>query len=393
MPVTRNQANSTIKGDEDTLQRLLRAMASLHERSGEHSRLSAKAIRRQWEAEERHRLAEEQYTEALKMNPRPSHPPASFQTQEYISGGIIPGHLKGFGRPGEFGQRPLLFDVPKARTPHDQFERVLRNPLWVCRGTSGDKGNGGNRDDIRDESKVSTPHLCMKYLEGKVNFCQLLRPGPRLVPPVGRLKIVPYGGVEGGTTNFDLYLIHPNKTGLRKVIQSGLGGRINHPCFSPNGNTIVFASDYASILMEPISNSDNALPYGEMFNDRLDGSGLKRLTHDLYEDGTPAWSPNYIQPVDVERPNARPYCSFNDYDIFNKMPNTTTMSVPNPQYLMHYLIKAGVKSHDSILRDTPSPPPPKAGRRQRKGERGHTGKGHKSHLCQSPSLRRGAVRG
>ncbi|RDY06337.1 hypothetical protein CR513_09689, partial [Mucuna pruriens] len=40
MPVTRNQASSTNEGDEDTLQRLLRAVASLQAHNDKQSRLS-----------------------------------------------------------------------------------------------------------------------------------------------------------------------------------------------------------------------------------------------------------------------------------------------------------------------------------------------------------------
>ncbi|RDX99757.1 hypothetical protein CR513_17151, partial [Mucuna pruriens] len=70
MPITRNQASSTNKGEEDTLQRLLRVVASLQERSDEQSRLNAKAEQRQAKAEERYRLVEERHLEAMKMAER-----------------------------------------------------------------------------------------------------------------------------------------------------------------------------------------------------------------------------------------------------------------------------------------------------------------------------------
>ncbi|RDX70459.1 hypothetical protein CR513_50293, partial [Mucuna pruriens] len=66
MPVTRNQASSTNEGEEDTLQRLLRVVASLQARSDEPSRLSAEAEQRHAEAEERHRLAEERHLDAMR---------------------------------------------------------------------------------------------------------------------------------------------------------------------------------------------------------------------------------------------------------------------------------------------------------------------------------------
>ncbi|RDX86854.1 hypothetical protein CR513_31759, partial [Mucuna pruriens] len=67
MPITRNQASSTNEGEEDTLQRLLCAVASLQARSDEQSRLSAEVEQRQAEAEERHHHAEERHQQAMRM--------------------------------------------------------------------------------------------------------------------------------------------------------------------------------------------------------------------------------------------------------------------------------------------------------------------------------------
>ncbi|KAI5405895.1 uncharacterized protein LOC127082785 [Lathyrus oleraceus] len=126
---------------------------------------------------------------------------------------------------------------------------------------------------------------------------------------------------DPGSGSFEVYLIHPDGTGLKKLIQSGSGGRTNHPYFSPDGKSLVFTSDYAGISAEPISNPHHYQPYGEIFTVRLDGSGLTRLTHNSYEDGTPAWSPKYMKPVNVERPKGGAYCSFADCHWLNNMPN------------------------------------------------------------------------
>ncbi|RDX70498.1 hypothetical protein CR513_50249, partial [Mucuna pruriens] len=67
MPITRNQESSTNEGEEDTLQRLLRIVASLQARSNEQSWLNAEAEQRQAEVEERYRWAEECHLEAIKM--------------------------------------------------------------------------------------------------------------------------------------------------------------------------------------------------------------------------------------------------------------------------------------------------------------------------------------
>ncbi|KAK6939915.1 WD40-like beta propeller [Dillenia turbinata] len=115
-----------------------------------------------------------------------------------------------------------------------------------------------------------------------------------------------------GSGSYEMFLIHPNGTGLRKLFQSGLAGRANHPWFSPDGKSIVFTTDYAGVSAEPISNPHHYQPYGEIFTIRLDGSGIRRLTHNSYEDGTPTWVSKFIDPVDVARPNKGPGCEFED---------------------------------------------------------------------------------
>ncbi|XVF64505.1 hypothetical protein PTKIN_Ptkin09bG0174900 [Pterospermum kingtungense] len=130
-----------------------------------------------------------------------------------------------------------------------------------------------------------------------------------------------------GSGSFELYLIHPNGTGLRRFFKSGSGGRANHPSFSPDGKLLVFTTDYAGISAEPISNPHHYQPYGEIYTIKLDGSDLKRLTHNSYEDGTPSWAPMYIEPVDVEGPE-RPQCDFEDCHWLNEMPGRGTKVGP-----------------------------------------------------------------
>lgn len=114
-----------------------------------------------------------------------------------------------------------------------------------------------------------------------------------------------------GGGGFELYMIHPNGTGLKKLVQSGLGGRTNHPWFSPDGKSIVFTSDYGAVSAEPISNPHHYQPYGDIYTIGIDGSGIQRLTHNSYEDGTPTWGPTFIKPVDVELSTGS-HCSFED---------------------------------------------------------------------------------
>jgi Tol biopolymer transport system component len=94
--------------------------------------------------------------------------------------------------------------------------------------------------------------------------------------------------------SFEVYLIRPAGTGLRKLI--GGGGRHNHPHFSPDGKWVVFTSQRAGVSAEEISLPRQPQPYGDLFAVRLDGAGLVRLTHNGFEEGTPAWGPVAVKP-------------------------------------------------------------------------------------------------
>jgi hypothetical protein len=89
--------------------------------------------------------------------------------------------------------------------------------------------------------------------------------------------------------NFDIWLIKPDGSGLRKLI--GGGGRNNHPHFSPDGQWLVFTSQRAGYSAEEITLAHQPQPYGDLFAVRVDGSGLLRLTHNAFEEGTPEWGP------------------------------------------------------------------------------------------------------
>ncbi|KAF8757463.1 hypothetical protein HU200_010985 [Digitaria exilis] len=121
-----------------------------------------------------------------------------------------------------------------------------------------------------------------------------------------------------GGGSFAIYMIHPNGTGLRRVVHSADGGRTNHPWFSPDSKSLVFTSDYAAVSAEPISNPHHYQPYGEIFTVNIDGSGIRRLTHNSFEDGTPSWTPYYLKPEDVgETLKASGTCAFEDCHWLN----------------------------------------------------------------------------
>jgi len=88
---------------------------------------------------------------------------------------------------------------------------------------------------------------------------------------------------------FEIWLIRPDGSGLRKLVSGG--GRNNHPHFSPDGTWIVFTSMRAGYSAEEVSLPSQPQPYGDLFAIGLDGAGLVRLTHNGFEEGTPAWGP------------------------------------------------------------------------------------------------------
>jgi Tol biopolymer transport system component len=89
--------------------------------------------------------------------------------------------------------------------------------------------------------------------------------------------------------DFDIWLIRPDGSGLHKLI--GGGGRNNHPHFSPDSQWVVFTSQRAGYSAEEVSLPFQFQPYGDLFAIRIDGTDLLRLTHNGFEEGTPAWGP------------------------------------------------------------------------------------------------------
>jgi Tol biopolymer transport system component len=95
--------------------------------------------------------------------------------------------------------------------------------------------------------------------------------------------------------DFEIWRIQPDGTNLQKIVSGG--GRNNHPHFAPDGRWIVFTSRRAGFSAEAIGLPHQPQPYGDLFAARLDGTGLLRLTHNGFEEGTPAWGPRLAKDV------------------------------------------------------------------------------------------------
>uniref|UniRef100_A0A7N0UI61 Uncharacterized protein n=1 Tax=Kalanchoe fedtschenkoi TaxID=63787 RepID=A0A7N0UI61_KALFE len=93
---------------------------------------------------------------------------------------------------------------------------------------------------------------------------------------------------------FSIYIVRPDGSELRRVHLARDNvdrERINHVCFSPDSQWLLFTCNLSGVTAEPVSLPNQFQPYGDLYMSRVDGSGLRRLTWNPYENGTPAWPP------------------------------------------------------------------------------------------------------
>ncbi|KAL5719341.1 hypothetical protein ACHQM5_012134 [Ranunculus cassubicifolius] len=104
---------------------------------------------------------------------------------------------------------------------------------------------------------------------------------------------------------FGVYLVSvDDRDVVVRVMLSGFdrSGHINHPFFSPDGESIVVAADLAGVSADPISLpifAHSVRPYGDIFTIDIDPYDIEnnwnldefnRITHSRYENGTPTWT-------------------------------------------------------------------------------------------------------
>lgn len=70
---------------------------------------------------------------------------------------------------------------------------------------------------------------------------------------------------------------------------------------SKDGKWLLFTSNLGGVTAEPVSLPNSFQPYGDLYVVRLDGSQLRRLTWNGYENGTPAWHPSDDHALDMGR--------------------------------------------------------------------------------------------
>ena len=103
----------------------------------------------------------------------------------------------------------------------------------------------------------------------------------------------PKGDVIMFTTDrdgdFELYAIRPDGTGLKRLTNSP--GNDAHSIWSPDGNWILFTSARMGFKDERALYDAVPQAYGELFIMKADGTGIRQLTDNKWEDATPVWIP------------------------------------------------------------------------------------------------------
>ena len=91
--------------------------------------------------------------------------------------------------------------------------------------------------------------------------------------------------------NFDIFTITPDGNNLKRL--SNAPGDDSHMDWSPDGEWIAFSSGRTGFKDEAL-NTDSTQPYGEVFVMRYDGTQVRQLTDNQWEDGGPAWVPSPV---------------------------------------------------------------------------------------------------
>ena len=89
--------------------------------------------------------------------------------------------------------------------------------------------------------------------------------------------------------DFDIYTMRTDGSEVRKLTNSH--GNDAHPTWSPDGNWIVFSSSRQGFKDEAMLDEWGPQPYGDLYVMRADGSDLRQLTDNQFEEATPAWRP------------------------------------------------------------------------------------------------------
>ncbi len=89
--------------------------------------------------------------------------------------------------------------------------------------------------------------------------------------------------------DYDIYTMRPDGAEVRKLTNSH--GNDAHPIWSPDGSWILFSSSRNGFKDEAMLDEWGPQPYGDLYVMRADGSEVRQLTDNQWEEATPAWRP------------------------------------------------------------------------------------------------------
>ena len=89
--------------------------------------------------------------------------------------------------------------------------------------------------------------------------------------------------------DYEVYTVRADGTDLKRV--TSIAGNDAHNAWSPDGEWIAFTSARGGFKDESALYPYNPQPYGDIYVIRADGSDLRMLTDDQFEDGTPSFLP------------------------------------------------------------------------------------------------------
>jgi len=98
----------------------------------------------------------------------------------------------------------------------------------------------------------------------------------------------------GGSNSFEIFTIKPDGSDLKRLTSAP--GNDAHCAWSTDGKYILFSSSRLGFRDEAPLYDGSPQPYAELFVMKSDGTQLKRVSDDKWEEGTPAWVPNTIPP-------------------------------------------------------------------------------------------------